>query len=297
MTEKAMQRTPVRQWRLFRPGRVRQVLVRPVAYMVLTTSALVILIPLAWQISTALGTHQDALRVPHNWLPWPLHFENFPMAFTMAPFHIYIVNTLKVTLFGVTGTVLSTSLVAFGFARMRFRGRDLLFFILLSTIMVPRQVMMVPSFIMFKTFGWYDTHLPLWVPQCFADNAFGVFLLRQFYMGIPLELDEAARLDGASTLQIWFSMLLPLSKPALTTLGVLNFLFNWNNFILPLIYTRSPDNQTFALALAALPNRDFTALHLLMAITLTFMIPCVLLFFFSQRYLLQGLSLTGVGGK
>ena len=297
MTEKAMQRTSFRQRGLLRPGKARQVLARAANYVILTVSALVFLIPLAWLISTALGTAQDAMRVPHNFFPWPLHLENFPIAFAKAPFNIYIVNTLKVTFFGVTGGLLSTSLVAFGFARMRFRGRDMLFFILLSTMMVPRQVLLVPSFIMFKTFGWYDTHMPLWVPQCFATNAFGVFLLRQFYMSIPLELDEAARLDGASTLRIWFNLLLPLSKPALTTLGVLSFLFNWNNFILPLIYTRSPDNQTFALALAALPGQYYSDYHLLMAITLSFMLPCVLLFFFSQRYLLQGLSLTGVGGK
>lgn len=297
MGETTMPRVlPLPRQRL-RPATVRRVGGRVLAYLVLTAGAIVFLIPLAWLISTALGTAEDAIRVPHVWLPWPLRFENFPAAFARAPFHIYIRNTLTVTIFGVIGSLLSTSLVAFGFARMRFRGRDILFLILLSTMMVPPQVLLVPTFILFKTLGWYDTLLPLIVPQWFATNAFGVFLMRQFFMTIPLDLDDAARIDGASTLQIWAYILLPLSKPVLATLGVLSFLFNWNDFIGPLIFIRSPAKQTFALALAALPGQFYSDFHHAMALTFVFMLPCIILFFIAQRYLLQGLALTGLGEK
>ena len=268
-----------------------------ISYIVLTIGAVIFLIPLAWLLSTALGTAQDAVRVPHNFLPWPLHFENFPNSLTRFPFHIYLNNTLIVTFFGVLGTLLSVSLVAYGFARLRFRGRDILFLILLSTMMIPGQVLLVPTFILFKTIGWYDTLLPLFVPQFFAINTFGVFLMRQFFMTLPLDLDDAARIDGANTLQIFWHILLPLSTPILTTLGVLSFLSNWNDFIGPLIYIRTPAKQTFALALAALPSQYYTNYHEAMAATLAFMIPCVIVFFFAQRYLLQGLSMTGMGGK
>ena len=268
-----------------------------ISYIVLTLGAVIFLIPLAWLLSTSLGTAQDAIRVPHNFLPWPLHFENFPNSLTRFPFHIYLGNTLIVTFFGVLGTLLSVSLVAYGFARLRFRGRDILFLILLSTMMLPGQVLLVPTFILFKTIGWYDTLLPLFVPQWFAVSTFGVFLMRQFFMTIPIDLGDAARIDGANTLQIYWHIILPLSKPILTTLGVLSFLSNWNDFIGPLIYIRTPAKQTFALALAALPSQYYTNYHEAMAATLAFMLPCIIVFFFAQKYLLQGMSLTGVGGK
>ncbi len=267
------------------------------SYVFLTVGAVIFLIPLAWLISTALGTAEDAVRVPHNFLPWPLHFENFYNALSSAPFHIYMKNTLIVTFLGVLGNLTSVSLVSFGFARLRFRGRKILFFILLSTMMVPVQVLLIPKFILFKTLGWYDTLLPLFVPQWFAVNAFGVFLMRQFFMSLPFDLDDAARIDGANTFKIFWHILLPVSKPILTTLGVLTFLFHWNDFIGPLIYTRSPDKQTFALALASLPSQYYTNYHLAMAVMLVFMLPCIIVFFFAQRNLLQGMALSGTSGK
>ena len=266
-------------------------------YIALTAGSVIFLIPLAWLISTALGTAEDAVRVPHNFFPWPLHLENFYEAFTSAPFHIYLSNTLIVTALGVLGCLVSVSLVAYGFARIRFRGRKVLFVILLSTMMVPLQVLLVPKFILFKTIGWYDTLLPLFVPQWFAVNSFGIFLMRQFFMSLPFSLDDAAYLDGANKLQILWYILLPLSKPILTTLGVLSFLHHWNDFIGPLVYTRSESKQTFALALAALPGQYMTNYHLAMAVTLIFLLPCVILFFFAQRSLLQGMAMTGTSGK
>jgi ABC-type glycerol-3-phosphate transport system permease component len=268
-----------------------------VSYIILTLGSVIFLIPLAWLVSTALGTAQDAVRVPHNFLPWPLHFENFRNSLTRFPFHIYLGNTLIVTFFGVLGTLLSVSLVSYGFARLRFRGRDILFLILLSTMMLPGQVLIVPTFILFKTIGWYDTLLPLFVPQWFAVNTFGVFLMRQFIMTIPLDLDDAAHIDGANTLQIYWHIILPNCKPILATLGVLSFLGNWNDFLGPLIYISTPAKQTFALALAALPGQFFTNYHEAMAANLAFMLPCLIVFFFAQRYLLQGMAMTGMGGK
>ena len=280
-----------------RMRKIRRMMGRLLIYAALFAGAAIIMIPLAWLVSTALGTEADALRIPHVWLPWPPQFENFHLALTKAPFHIYFANTVQVTLLGVVGTLLSTSLVAFGFARRRFPGRETAFLCLLCTLMIPGQVLMVPRFILFRDLGWYDTLLPLIVPQWFATDAMGVFLFRQFYKTIPPDFDEAARLDGANSLQIWSRVLLPLSKPVLATLGVLCFLGNWNDFMGPLIYTLSPDKQTFALALAALPGQFEENYHLAMAATLAFMTPSVLLFFAAQRHLLHGLSVTGMGGK
>lgn len=268
-----------------------------IIYSLLIFGSILFLIPLGWLLSTALGTAEDAVRVPHNFFPWPLHPENFVNAFSSFPYQIYLKNTLVVTFFGVLGNLLSVSLVAYGFARLRFRGRDTLFLILLLTMMIPGQILMVPNFILFKSLGWYDTLYPLFVPQWFAVNAFGVFMLRQFFMSLPLDLDDAARMDGASSFRIYWSILLPLSKPILTTLGVLSFLGHWNDFIGPLIYTRTPSKQTFALALASLPSQYYTNYHEAMAATLAFAFPCIIVFFFAQRNLLQGMSLTGFGGK
>jgi multiple sugar transport system permease protein len=164
-------------------------------------------------------------------------------------------------------------------------------------MMLPGQVLIVPTFILFKTIGWYDTLLPLFVPQWFAVNTFGVFLMRQFIMTIPLDLDDAAHIDGANTLQIYWHIILPNCKPILATLGVLSFLGNWNDFLGPLIYISTPAKQTFALALAALPGQFFTNYHEAMAANLAFMLPCLIVFFFAQRYLLQGMAMTGMGGK
>jgi len=266
-------------------------------YTLLVAGSIVFLIPLAWLLSTALGTAEDAVRVPHNFLPWPLHFENFVNAFAHTEYLTYLGNTLIVTILGIVGNLLSVSLVAYGFARMRFRGRDIIFLILLLTMMIPGQVLMVPTFILFKWFGWYDTLYPLFVPHWFAINAFGVFMLRQFFMAIPTDLDDAARIDGASSLRIFWSIILPLSKPALTTLAVLTFIGQWNDFIGPLIYIRTPSKQTFALALASLPSQYYTNYHEAMAAILTYALPCIIVFFFAQRNLLKGMALTGLGGK
>jgi ABC-type glycerol-3-phosphate transport system permease component len=268
-----------------------------ITYIFLIVGSVIFLIPLAWLISTALGTAADAVRVPHNFLPWPPRFENFINAFSSFDYARYLLNTLIVTILGVTGNLFSVSLVAFGFARLRFKGRDTLFLILLATIMIPGQILMVPNFILFKWFGWYDTLVPLFLPQWFAVNAFGIFLLRQFFMTIPLDLDDAARIDGASTFRIYWNILLPLSKPIITTLGVLSFLGHWNDFVTPLIYIRTPSKQTLALALASLPSQYYTNYHEAMAAMLAFAFPCILIFFFAQKNLLQGLSMTGIGGK
>jgi ABC-type glycerol-3-phosphate transport system permease component len=270
---------------------------RSMTYIFLIAGSVIFLIPLAWLLSTALGTAEDAVRVPHNFLPWPLHFENFITAFSHSEYLTYLGNTLLVTFLGVVGNVLSVSLVAYGFARMQFRGRDIIFLILLLTMMIPGQVLMVPTFILFKWLGWYDTLYPLFVPQWFAINAFGVFMLRQFFMAIPTQLDDAARIDGAGPLRIFWSIILPLSKPALTTIAVLTFISQWNDFIGPLLYIRTPSKQTFALALASLPSQYYTNYHEAMAAILAYAMPCIIVFFFAQRNLLKGMSLTGFGGK
>lgn len=289
-----MQNISVRTLSFFRKGHRSQNIF---IYLLLTLGSVIFLIPLAWLVSTSLGTAADAVRVPHNFLPLPLHFENYINAFANTKYLTYLGNTLVVVFFGVTGNLLSVSIVAFGFARLRFRGRDTLFLVLLITMMIPGQIMIVPNFMLFKWLGWYDTLLPLFIPLWFAVNAFGVFMLRQFFMTIPLDLDDAARIDGAGTFRIFWSILLPLSKPILTTLGVISFLGLWNDYMMPLIYIRTPAKQTFALALASMPSQYYTNYHEAMAAIFAYALPCIIVFFFAQKNLLQGLAMTGLGGK
>lgn len=224
-----------------------------------------------------------------------LHFENFYQAMTKVPFGRYIGNTLLIVFFATIGTLVSCTLVAYGFARFRARGLKVLFLILLSTVMLPPQVTLIPSFILFKKIGWYDTLLPLIVPAFFA-NAWDVFLLRQFFMGLPLELDDAARIDGCGPLGILWHIIIPQSYPVLMTVTIFTVLYAWNDFYAPLIYLQSPENWTVALGL-----QSFNALYtnqgnLLMAASLLMLIPPVLIFFFAQKLFIQGVVVSGIKG-
>jgi len=196
----------------------------------------------------------------------------------------------------MVGTLLSSSIVAYGFARLRARGRDVLFMILLSTMMIPPQVTMIPVFALFKLLNWTDTFKPLIIPNFFG-GAFFIFLLRQFYMTIPIELDDAAKIDGCSYLSIFSRIILPLTKPALATVAIFSFMWSWNDFMDPLIYLNSRDKLTLTLALNRFTGMyGMTAWNLLMAASLVVALPCFVLFFFAQRYFIQGIVVTGLKG-
>ncbi|MBN1285820.1 MAG: carbohydrate ABC transporter permease [Anaerolineae bacterium] len=224
-----------------------------------------------------------------------VHWENYPEAMTVVPFDRYAINTLLVTFTGMAGMLFSCSLVAYGFSRFRARWLGPLFIVLLSTVMLPRQVTLIPIYVLFQRIGWVDTLLPLIVPQFFA-NAYDVFLLRQFFMTVPLELDEAAKIDGASPFQTFLHVMLPQARPALVTVGIFHFLYAWNDFYEPLIFLHSRENWTMAVGLQTFNALYASNTHLVMAASVVMIIPPILLFFFSQRIFTQGVVITGVKG-
>jgi multiple sugar transport system permease protein len=224
-----------------------------------------------------------------------LHWENFPLALTQMKFSQLLGNTLMVTFVGMAGMLFSCSLVAYGFSRFRAPWINIVFLILLSTIMLPSQVRLIPTYVFFNKLGWVDTLLPLIVPQFFA-NAYDVFLLRQFFMTIPLELDDAAKIDGASPLEVLLYVILPQSLPALVTISIFHFLYAWNDFYEPLIYLHSPEKWTLAVGLQTFDALYAVNTHYIMAASLIMILPPIILYFLSQRIFQQGVVVTGVKG-
>ncbi len=220
---------------------------------------------------------------------------NFSEAFDWFPFHTYLFNTLTICVIAVTGTILSCSLVAYGLACVPWRGRELLFWVMLSTMMLPGQVTMIPLFLTFKWLGWINTILPLVVPT-FLGNAFFVFLLRQFYRSIPVDLIEAARLDGCSELGIWSRIMMPLSKPALAVVGLFTFIASWNDFLGPLIYLMDEEKYTLSIGLAMFQGQYGSDWGQMMAMASLMTLPIIVLFFFTQKQFIQGVKLSGIKG-
>ncbi|MGH2530853.1 MAG: carbohydrate ABC transporter permease [Thermomicrobiales bacterium] len=278
--------------------RARQRTGQAIAYALLTLGGAVMLSPFAWLVSSSLKGPEEIFLLPPEWIPPSPRWSNYSEVLSKLPFFQYLRNTLVITFGAMIGQVLTSAICAFAFARLRWPGRDLLFAVLLATIMVPYTVTLIPTFILFKTFGWLDTFLPLIVPYWFGGGPFFIFLLRQFFRTIPMELDESARLDGASSWRIFWEIVLPLAKPALAVVTVLSFLAHWNDFFGPLVYLSSADNRTLALGLAALQGlawgRDMT--HLVMAVSVIMITPIIVLFFVAQRTFIQGIVLTGIKG-
>jgi ABC-type glycerol-3-phosphate transport system permease component len=268
-------------------------------YLILTGGLFLILIPLGWMISTSFKTLEQSLAFPPVWIPNPIVpiWDNLAPALEFQPMYRYLWNTTVIVTMAVVGTLLSSSLVAFGFARLRAPGSNALFLILLSTIMLPYVVTMIPQYVLFRAFGWVNTFFPLIVPAWFGGSAFNIFLLRQFFLTIPIEMDEAARIDGASYYQIFWNLILPLSKPALAAVAIFSFYGHWNEFLTAVIYLQHDEFHTIAQGLAGLTNtRAIPDLNSIMAWTLVCALPCVIVFFISQRYFIQGVVITGVKG-
>jgi len=224
-----------------------------------------------------------------------IHWENYPTAFTQVPFDRYLVNTLIVTFGSMLGMLVSCSLVAYGFSRFRAPGINILFLVLLSTIMLPRQVTLIPVYVFFQKIGWIDSLLPLIVPAFFA-NAYDVFLLRQFFMTVPLELDDAAKIDGANPIQTFLYVMLPQARPALVAVAIFHFLWAWNDFYEPLIYLHSRENWTVAVGLQTFNALYSVNTHLIMAASVVMVLPPIILFFLAQKIFTQGVVISGVKG-
>ncbi len=269
---------------------------RVVVWTLLVAGALVMLLPFLWLVSTSLKEQRQIFVYPPQWIPDPIRWQNYPEALTSLPFARYTLNTLIITSLTMIGVLLTSSLCAYGFARLRFPGRDLIFMVLLSTLMLPYAVIMIPQYIMFKYLGWIDTYLPLVVPFWFGGGIFNVFLLRQFFRTIPADLTEAARIDGASELRIYWRIMLPLAGPALAVVAIFTFINTWNDFLGPLIYLSSQTKYTMALGLASFKGLYATQWHYLMAASTVMVIPIIVLFFLAQRYFVQGIVMTGTKG-
>jgi ABC-type glycerol-3-phosphate transport system permease component len=262
---------------------------------VLVGGLLLVLFPLAWAASTSLKNPGDIFLVPPVWVPNPIRWQNYAEAMTKASFGLYFLNTAFITLVDIIAKTLSCSLVAFAFARLRWWGRDVLFMVMLSTLMLPQQVTLIPQFIMYRQLGWIDTFLPLIVPNLFGGPFF-TFLLRQFFLSLPTDLDDAARIDGCSSWGVYWRIILPLSKPALMVVAISVFNITWNDFFGPLIYLHSRDKYVISLGLQAFQTQAGPEWHLIMAASLVAMLPVLILFFLGQRYLIQGVVFSGIKG-
>lgn len=292
--EEAFTYSPTSPWR--RRKRRQEVLQKGSSLAILSLVAILFILPFLWMVSTSLKTPGEVLRFPPTW--WPEHpqWQNYPLALSRLDFWRLLGNTLIIVYSNLVGQVLSASLVAFGFARLRFPGRDLLFFVMLSTMMLPSVVTLIPLYVFYKDLGWINTFLPLTLPAYFGGGAFFIFLLRQFFMTIPKELEDAARIDGCSSFEVYWRIFLPLSRPALTTVAIFSFMSHWNDFVGPLIYLRTPDKFTLALGLQTFQGLYSTDYHYLMAASIVVVSPVILIFFLAQRYFVRGIILTGMKG-
>jgi ABC-type glycerol-3-phosphate transport system permease component len=256
--------------------------------------------PFVWTVISSLKDASEIQTFPPTLFPKVLHFDNYSNAWSRVPFLSFYINSIIVTGLATFGQTASATLVAYGFARFRFPWKGPLFMLVMATLMVPWEVTIVPSFILFKILGWLDTLAPLIVPHWFGGGPFFIFLLRQFFMTIPRDYDEAAKIDGANSLQILWEVLVPLCRPAITTVAIFAALFHWNAFIEPLIFLNTPTKFTVSLGLRYFQTAPLDAgepkEHLLMAGTVIMIVPCVILFFAAQRYFVKGIVLSGLKG-
>ena len=278
--------------------RPRKLLASISIHVPLMICAITMLFPLLWMLSTALKHPGKQFAFPPQLIPNPIYLKNFTELFRLAPMGYYLFNSTKIAVLSTIGVTLSSSLAAFAFARMRFRGREALFAILLATMMIPGQVTIIPTFVIIRGLGWIDNHAALIVPSFFG-GAFNVFLLRQFYLTIPQDLIDSAKMDGAGWVRIFWSLIIPLGMPALTTVAIFNFLWAWNDLFGPLIYLNSQKKMTLALGITMLRGRSGSGgghWGVIMAGSLLGVLPMLVLYFIGQKYFVQGLARTGLKG-
>ncbi len=273
----------------------RERLQRWTAYLILSAVSVIYIFPFYWMVATSLKSDQEVFQWPPAWIPAVLHWENYPAALQYIPFWLYMKNTFVIAILSVIGTIASCTLIAYGFARLRWPGRDVVFIAYLSTLMLPFQVTMIPLYIVFRHLGWVGSYLPLVVPTFFG-SPFYVFLLRQFYMTIPNELSDAARIDGCGELGIFWRIMIPLTKPALFTVALFTFLSQYSAFLGPLIYLTNQDQWTISLGLQLFKNMYGLQWQKMMAASTLTMLPPLVLFFFTQRTFVEGITLTGIKG-
>lgn len=283
-------------------ARRQRILSRLTLYVIATLAALIFMMPFAWTIFSSLKTPSELFLYPPRWLPETPQWQNYAEVFEVSPYGRWMLNSFIVAVLATAGAVFSSALVGYSFARFRYPGRDLIFILTLSTMMLPVEVTLIPLYLLFAKVGWLDSYKPLIVPSFFGGGAFLIFLMRQFFMTIPRDLDEAARMDGASYLRIFWQILMPLSVPALATAAVITFIGEWNAFLYPYIFLNDKAKYTVAIGIKyfqeiasnidSMEPRE----NLLMAAGLMMTAPIVLLFFLAQRYFVRGIVMSGIKG-
>ena len=281
----------------------KQVAGQALIYLLLLAVGFMLAVPFIWLVSSSLKTETDAFAIPPSFIPNPVQWSNYVTGLTEFPFVRSTMNTMILVVWVMVGTVLSASLVAYGFARVRFPGRTALFILVLSTMMIPSHVTLIPQYLLFRELKWLDSFKPLIVPSFFGGGAFYIFLLRQFFLTIPLDYDDAARIDGCGTFAIFWRIILPLSKPALGTMAIFTFMSQWNAFFEPLIYLNRFETQPLAVALTTWVQTAHGAgsMHYvpwvaIMAVSTLIALPPVMVFFFAQRHFIQGVVVSGMKG-
>ena len=276
---------------------VRRTMRTVTVHAILLAIAFVSLVPLFYMISTSLKDYGREFTIPIEWIPNPIVWENYKTALERVPTLTFFMNTMIVTTLTLIGGLLSSSLVAYGFARTRFPGRDFLFMLMLSGLMLPYMVTLIPQFVLFRNLGWINTLLPLIVPAFFGGSPFYIFLLRQFFRGMPTDLEDAAKLDGAGFFRIWWTIAMPLARPGLATVAILSILHHWNDFTAPLVYLNTQDNWTLALGIRLFRDQYQINFNLMMAYAVMMTIPVFTVFFAFQKYFVRGITISGMGGR
>ncbi len=286
-----------RRPRRFSSRRASELRANVATLIILSLGAVIILMPFFWMIATSLKEQGDVYLYPPEWIPRPLQWVNYQDVLTLVPMARYALNSLFIVTSVMIGTILSCSFTAYGFARLRAPGRDFIFLIVLATLMLPTTVTLVPTYIAFNNIGWINSFKPLIIPAFFG-TPFYIFLLRQFYISLPRELEESAKLDGATAYRIWWDLMLPLSLPALATVAVFTFIATYNDFFGPLIYLSDESKRTVAVALSYFNGSPDAGpqMHLLMAMTVLATVPSLIVFLLAQRVFVQGIVTTGLKG-
>lgn len=274
----------------------RKTVGRAAVYLLCLLGSAVMLIPLAWLIRSSVMDISQIFVFPPEWKPDPLVLENYPNALSAEPFFLYFRNTMTILVPVVIGTVVTSALAAFGFARLQWKGRDAVFSVLMSTLMLPAVVTLIPTFIVWSKLGLVNTFVPLILPAWFGGGIFNIFLLRQFFRSIPRDLDESAHIDGANPLQVLWYIIVPLSRPALITVAIFSALGVWNDFLGPLIYLNDSNKFTLAIGLNSFVSTYSSQWQLMMAASVVVIVPALILFFVAQRYFVEGITLTGMKG-
>lgn len=269
---------------------VRKVLL----YVLLIIIGIIMVVPFLWMISTSLKEQYDTVKIPPVWIPNPPRWQNYVDLFTQQPMLQFMLNTIKIVFFVVLGQLFFSSLAAYSFARIKFKGRTVMFFFYIATLMVPGQVTMIPTYLMFAKVGLVDNHIVLILPAFFS--AFGVFLLRQFFMSLPKELEEAAEIDGCNPFTTYYRIMLPLIVPAMLTLGVFTLMNTWNDYMGPLIYLTTPEKYTMTLGIAYFKGVYTTQWNLVMAGSVLSIIPILVAYLCAQKYFVEGIAFSGVKG-